>query len=98
MTQSFTAPAKDPAAVLDYEMDWSAWLAVGETLQSTPLPVVTPSDPALTVSNIAVADQTKVRFRVGGGAAAANYTITVRITTSIGQVDERTILFPVRER
>ena len=95
MSHSFTAPPKDPSATLDYEMDWSPWLSAGETILPGPQVIAEPTD--LAVSFIEV-DGAIVRWRASGGVAAANYTITVRITTSIGQVDERSILFPVRER
>lgn len=98
MSYSFTAAPKDPSALLDYEMDWSAWLAEGETIVSSPLPVVSSSAPALTVGTVSVSGGTKVRFRIGGGVAGQNYTVTVRITTSIGQIDERSVLYRVRER
>ena len=33
-----------------------------------------------------------------GGQAGQDYLVTVRVTTNFGQVDERTIRVPVRER
>lgn len=97
MSYSFTAPIKDPSAVLDYVMDWSPWLATGETIIASPLPLVTSANPAMTVANISVSDGDKVRFRLSGGNAGSDYLVTVRITTSSGQVDERTIRIQVRE-
>lgn len=97
MSYSFTAPPKDPSAVLDYDMDWSAWLAAGETIIASPLPIVTSDDPdALIVSAISV-DGGKVRFRLSGGSAGADYLVSVRIVTSIAQIDERSVRVRVRE-
>lgn len=98
MSYSFTAPPKDPSAVLDYEMDWSAWLATGETIIASPLPIVTSDAPeTLSVSMVSVAGGNKVRFRLSGGSNGANHRVTVRVVTSIAQIDERTIQIPVRE-
>lgn len=94
MSYSFTAPRKDPSAVLDYEMDWSAWLAEGETITEHD---VTCSDNAVTVSDISEADGV-VRWRLAGGDAGASHIVTCEITTSADQIDQRSVLVQVRER
>ena len=92
MSHSFTAPPKDPSATLDYEMDWSPWLSAGETILPGPQVIAEPTD--LAVSFIEV-DGAIVRWRASGGALGQSYLITVRIETTAGQVDERTVRVPV---
>lgn len=95
MSYSFTAPRKDPDAVLDYELDWSAnWLADGETITAQ---TVTCEDDDITISSVTQSGGV-VRFRVAGGAAGSSYLVTCEITTSAGQTDQRTIQIPVRDR
>ncbi len=95
MSMSF--PAKDPAATLDYQVDWSAWLADGETLT----PEITVSDGITLNPNgktTTVENGRKATFWLAGGTAGEVYSIGFRITTSAGRVDERTIKLPVLER
>lgn len=87
------AKAKDPAATLDYSLDWRDWLAAGETVSSH---VVTAPAGITLVSDSAASGI--VSFRLSGGTAGRHYDITVEITTSIGQVDQRTIRVPVSDR
>lgn len=93
MSYSFTAPRKDPDATLDYQMDWSAFLAEGETItaQAVTGPV------GITISGVTQASGI-VRWRVAGGTSGTSYQVTVQITTSAGQVDQRTVSIPVRDR
>lgn len=95
MNYEWEAPKKDPDSTLFYGTDWSAWLDEGETITGTP--EVIGSDPALLIDQITQAAGV-VRFRVRGGVAGVDYYATVRVTTSNGRVDDRTILYRVRER
>lgn len=92
---------KDPAAVLDYTIDWNAastlggpWLASGETLSggavwTLPIGITKSSqNDTATASTIWLA----------GGTAGASYTITCKVTTIAGRTDERSFLVVVRQR
>ncbi|PXW75998.1 hypothetical protein C7451_106162 [Blastomonas natatoria] len=94
MTYSFKAPNKDPDATLDYELNWSTWLADGETITAQ---TVTCDNDDITISAVTQAAGV-VRFRVAGGTAGSSYLVTCEVTTSAGQTDQRTMLIPVRER
>jgi hypothetical protein len=94
MSFSFTAPPKDPQASLDYDMDWTGWLAAGETIAAQS---VSSNDAVLVVTGVALTGN-KVRWRLSGGVAGQNYLVTVAITTSTGQADNRTVQIRVRER
>jgi hypothetical protein len=95
MNYEFTAPVKDPAAVLDYGMDWSAWLDDGETITGTPSVVADPV--GLTISAINQVEGV-VSWRVSGGTAGADYIVTCGIQTSLGRADERSVRFRVGGR
>lgn len=92
---SFTAEPKDPEAVLEYEMDWSRWLAEGETLVQ---PAKVRATGEIDVAFARVVDGRYVRWRLSGGVAGEDCFVTVTADTSSGQTDERTIRVPVRER
>lgn len=94
MRQSFTAQNKDPASVLYYEMVWSDWLGEGEAINSQ---TASSTDPDITIDEITQA-QGIVRFKVGGGVTGKRVLVTVEISTSAGQTDQRTILIPIRDR
>ncbi|WP_434033733.1 hypothetical protein [Cupriavidus sp. a3] len=91
-------PAKDPAATLDYQVDWSAWLAEGETITGTPVIEV---DDGLTLNppgkNTMAADG-KVTFWLAGGTAGQVYTVACQITTSQGRTDQRSFRLSASNR
>jgi len=84
---------KDPDAKLDYTVDWSEWLATGETL-STSTFTVPAGITKVSESNTA----TTATVRLSGGTASTNYDVINAVTTSSGNEDHRTIRITVRER
>jgi hypothetical protein len=94
MSTTFQAPTKDPAAILFHEMDWSSWLDEGETIDAE---TVTSSDAALIIDQVLEASGV-VTWRVRGGAAGKRYTVTVRVETSDGRTDERSVTYRVAQR
>lgn len=84
---------KDPAAVLDYEVDWSTWLADGETIATSTVTV----EDGLDLDSDTNTD-TVVTAWLSGGTVGENYTVTSQITTSQSRTDERSITIHVRER
>lgn len=83
---------KDPAAVLDYQWDWSAWLA-GDAIQSHALIVAT----GLIVESSSHTG-TAVTAWLSGGAVGVTYPVICHVLTAAGREDERTLLITVRER
>lgn len=95
---STTIPPKDPGATLDYQVDWTAWLAVGETIQGTPVVTV---DTGLTLNpegKTTTVAAGKVTFWLAGGTAGAVYTVVCQITTSQGRTDQRSFRLAVADR
>lgn len=85
-----TVYVKDPAAILDYSIDWSAQLG-DETIDTSTWTVpagITGDDDSNTT--------TVATIRLSGGTAGSDYEIKNHIVTSGGQEDERTIIIQVR--
>jgi hypothetical protein len=86
---------KDPAALLPYSWDWTAWLAgAGDTISSAT--VLVPE--GLTAVGSANVDGTVVTQRVSGGSSGAIYKMVCQITTAGGLIDERSIQLTVMDR
>ncbi len=85
---------KDPDAVLDYSVDWSAWLAGDQIATSSWLL----EEGALleVVSDAKTMTKTTVWLR--GGQKGTTYLVTNRIVTMGGRTDDRTITVKVEDR
>ena len=80
-----TAYTKDPSAILDYSVDWTAWLATDELIDTAVWDV-----PA-GISSVAQSNTDyTATIRLGGGSVSTSYEISCTITTTTGQVDTRT--------
>lgn len=95
MSYTYTAPLKDPAAVLDHGMDWTDELDEGETISGQPSVVAVPA--GLTIGGVNAANGI-VSWRVSGGTAGQDYIVTCRITTSTGRVLELSVRYRVGNR
>lgn len=85
--------AKDPAAVLDYSFDWSAWLSgVSDAISSF----------SITASGVTVDSSARVGALVtvwcSGGIVDSTTSVTCRIVTTGGRTEDRTIYLLIRER
>jgi hypothetical protein len=86
---------KDPDAVLDYQLDWSDWLAEGESIAAL----------AVTVTGLVLETSaftaTATTAWVSGGVVGALGEIEFRITTDsapLSRVDDRTLILRIAER
>jgi hypothetical protein len=84
---------KDPNAELDWQFNWSDWLAIGETISSASFAV----DDGLTVNSTGH-DDTLATIWVSGGTAGKVYRVTCHIVTSDSRTDDRSINIRVMER
>lgn len=85
---------KDPDAKLDYKFNWKNWLTAGETIASY---VLTVSGGGLTIdthSDNGVA----VTVWLKAGVNGTERSVSCRITTTAGRIDERTMRFTIQER
>jgi hypothetical protein len=85
---------KDPDAVLDYSVDWSAWLA-GDQIASSEWLL---EQGALIEIVTATSTATKATVWLRGGQKGTTYLVTNRIVTSGGRTDDRTISVKVEDR
>jgi hypothetical protein len=90
-------PPKAPAAVLDYQIDFSAWLASGETIQGSPDVTAAAGITVNPIGKTTSVSGGVVTFWLGGGASGVTYDVTVTITTT-ARVDSRTIQVSVGPR
>lgn len=82
---------KDPHAVLDYTVDWTAWLGVDLIVDSEwEVPTGITSDSEEQTG-------TTTTIWLSGGTMRQNYKLTNRITTATGRVEDRTILIQMTE-
>ena len=84
---------KDPDAVLDYEFDWSDWLASGEAISSHTVTVAS----GLTKDSDTESGGV-VTIWLSGGTAGTTYTVACKIVTDGGRTDERTVEIRVTSR
>ena len=84
---------KDPASILDFVFDWSAWLEAAETITSHTITV-----PTGIVKDSSTEASGKVTVWLSGGTDGTDYAIACKIVTSSTRTDERTITVACRNR
>lgn len=83
---------KDPSAILDYTLDWTAWLN-GDVITGVTWTV------AAGISSVGtIFSGTTATIWLSGGTAGSSYTAAALITTAGGRTDERTIQINVVDR
>jgi len=83
---------KDPADVLDYSVNWTAWLGTDTITASTwdvPTGITKVSDTHTT---------TAATIWVSGGDVGATYLLTNQVVTQGGRTAERSITLAVEDR
>lgn len=83
---------KDPVAVLDYMIDWAAWLG-GDTIALSVWTI-----PSGITQNSVTNTATTATIWLSGGTDGTVYSIVNRITTAGGRADERTITITVQNQ
>ena len=83
---------KDPDAVLDYTINWAAWLD-GDTISASTWTI--PS--GLTKDSDAFGDST-VTVWLSGGTAGIEYSIVNHITTAAGREEDKTLIIICQEK
>ena len=83
---------KDPDAIVDYGIPWTAWLVADTIATSTwvvPTGITKASDTFTT---------TQTTIWLSGGTVGAEYTLVNRITTAAGRTQDQTIYIRIEER
>lgn len=82
---------KDPSAIVDFEIDWSAWLGTDTISSST-----------WTATGLTIASSTNTTTSatvwLSGGTIGAAYIVTNQIVTVGGRTDQRSLLIHVSDR
>jgi hypothetical protein len=84
---------KDPDAVLDYKIDWSAWLDTDTITDSQWLS----EDEALVIDSEEFNDTETVVW-LSGGEIRKRHLVTNRITTAGGRTNDRSIRIAIKEQ
>jgi hypothetical protein len=84
---------KDPDAVLDYKIDWSAWLGTDTITASQWLS----EDEALVIDSEEASDTETVVW-LSGGEIRKRHLVTNRITTADGRTNDRSIRISIKEQ
>lgn len=94
MTTFFVA-IKDPDAQLDYTLDWSIWLPVGDTIAASQW-VLPPDLSQVSSTNTT----TTATVWLKGGVLGATYLIVNRVTTAStpARIEDRTIQIRMQAR
>jgi hypothetical protein len=83
-----TTFTKDPAAHLDYALDWNTWLEDGEAITASTWETpdgITEATPAPTHGD------GRTVIWLSGGTPGQLYRVTNRVTTTAGRTDERSL-------
>lgn len=95
---------KQPDEVKIYQIDYSQWLASGETVSSvTPtVELLNPEsgdvgEPTLTVGTTQILSGNTYEYFMSSGTDGKNYKVTFLASTSLAQVQESEIEFKVRD-
>lgn len=91
---------KDPEAQLVYSMDWSQWLATGQTITAvnyTENSRVNDAAP-LVIESEGVQSGTVTYAEISGGSLNKIYTVTAAITTDDGATDRRNFRIKIQNR
>lgn len=84
---------KDPDAILDFSIDWSNWLATGETISTSTWNV-----PTGITKDSDTNTSTVTTIWLSGGTVGTTYEIVNHIATDAGREDDRTIKISVAQR
>jgi hypothetical protein len=82
---------KDPESTLQYTMDWTNWLATGETVSTSAFTVdaISGDSDALTITGESITDNKKCNVKLTGGTPGNIYTVRNTIVTSDSQTERK---------
>lgn len=88
--------AKDPDAILDYSIDWAAFLGDGESVALSLWHIVPSEADGLTLLSESASGTSHLAM-VSGGIPGHVYRLTNRVTTDLGRTDDRSFLIRIIE-
>lgn len=87
---------KQPADVMDYDIDYTQWLPSTDSVASVSY-TVTPSGALAVNSALVIENGTRVKLWVSGGTNASTYKAEVTVTTVLGRIKQDEVRFRVKE-
>lgn len=91
---------KDPEAQLVYTLDWTDWLAAGDSIAEAQFEVVARAndpEPLLKISD-GVSEGTKTYVELASGQLGKSYTVSTTITTADGLIDRRSFRVKIEQK
>jgi hypothetical protein len=95
---------KQPADIKKYQIDYSEWLATGETVDSvvTAVTLLNPADgdvgePTMTIGTTQIVGGNVFEYYVSLGTDGKRYKVTFQASTSDSQTVESEVEFKVRD-
>lgn len=88
---------KDPAATIDYAVDWSAGYLAGQSISAADWLVAPVEAGGITLAASRV-EPGRAVATLAGGVSGRVYRVTNRVTFSDGRNDDRTLVVRVEER
>ena len=93
------AAVKDPDASLPFGFDWSSWVTTGDSVASCTVSVTSPSGDGSPITAGTPSVSSNISSAVlSAGTAGNSYTVTFRVTTASGYIDDRSIFIRVVNR
>lgn len=87
---------KQPADVLDYDIDYATWLPDNDAIASVET-AVTPAGGMEVDLTLVIENNTRVKLWVSGGVTGTTYKVEVTVTTDDGRVKQDEVRFRVKE-
>lgn len=87
---------KQPADVLDYDIDYATWLPDNDAIASVST-AVTPAGGMEVDLTLVIENNTRVKLWVSGGVTGTTYKVEVTVTTDDGRVKQDEVRFRVKE-
>ncbi len=88
---------KDPAAAIDYAIDWAAGYLDGQIIAGSTWAVL-PDDPGAVTVTATLTAPTRTGATLSGGLRGTVYRVVNRVSFSDGRTDERTLDLRVEDR
>ena len=87
---------KQPADVLDYDIDYATWLPDNDAIAEA-VATVTPVGGMEVDLTLVIQDNTRVKIWVSGGVSGTTYKVEITVTTDDGRVKQDEVRFRVKE-
>jgi hypothetical protein len=88
---------KDPMAIIDFAVDWSANIAADRMITASVWQVL-PGGSGAVVVEAAISEPQRSIATLSGGQSGQVYHVTNRVTFSDGRNDERTLVLRVEDQ